>query len=126
MTLDDVRSLSEGGAPPFHDARTTKEWLKLLPLINTLQSSLELREALAQLNQSHLDALELLKSLEILREAVHITGEGLQTHFVGKALPLAPGEQQQWQDAQTLWELFETAYARCWKARTGKRLCGAG
>ncbi|SFN29166.1 hypothetical protein SAMN05660284_01105 [Formivibrio citricus] len=116
MNFDHVLPVSSGGPPPFADAREAKEWLKLLPLINTQQSSLELRELLAHLNQSRIDALELLKSLELLREAVHTTGEGLHIHFVGKPLPLAPNELQRWQETLTLWTLFETAYVRCWRA----------
>lgn len=116
MNFDHVLPTNSGHPPPFTDAREAKEWLKLLPLINTLQSSLELREVLTQLNQSRINALELLKSLELLREAVHTTGEGLHTHFVGKQLPLTYSELQRWQETQALWALFETAYVRCWRA----------
>ena len=116
MSFDRTPQPEQTGQPPFATAREAREWLKLLPLINTLQSSLELRELLDELNRSRIDALELLKSLELLREAVHTTEEGLNIHFVGKPLPLSSGELQRWQEAQTLWTLFETAYGRCWLA----------
>lgn len=122
MSFEAVLPLDRGTSPPFADAREAKEWLKLLPLINTRQSSLELRELLTELNQCALAPLELLKSLELLREAVHTTAESLQTRFAGKPLPLTPEEKQSWQEAQTLWTLFETAYVRCWRAaREGTR-----
>ena len=116
MSFEAVLPPDRGTPPPFADAREAKEWLKLLPLINTRQSSLELHELLTELNRCALPPLELLKSLELLREAVHTTAESLQTRFTGKPLPLTPEEKQSWQEAQTLWTLFETAYVRCWRA----------
>lgn len=116
MSLDAVSSPSTGGASPFADAREAKEWLKLLPLINTQQSLLELSDALRQLNDSRLDAVELLKILELLRESIHTTQDGELLQYIGKPLPLTHIEMQHWHKAQDLWTLLETAYARCWRA----------
>ncbi len=116
MSLDAILSPTAGGEPPFTDARAAREWLKLLPLINIQQSRLELDEMFGQLNASRIDAVELLKSLEVLREAVHTTQNGLLSHYTGKPLPLLEHETQRWNEAQSLWAQLETAYARCWRA----------
>ena len=116
MSLDAILPPSAGGEPPFADARAAREWLKLLPLINTLQSRLELDEMFSQLNASQIDAVELLKTLEVLREAIHTTQKGLLPHYTGKPLPLLEHEAQRWSEAQALWAQLETAYARCWRA----------
>ena len=116
MSLAAILPPTSGGTPPFANVREAQEWLTLLPLINIRQSRLELAEAFAQLNESRIDAVELLKILELLREAVQITELGLQPYYAGKPLPLLPDEAAHWQAAQKLWEQIETAYARCWRA----------
>lgn len=116
MSLAAILPPTSGGTPPFANVREAQAWLTLLPLINIRQSRLELAEAFAQLNESRIDAVELLKILELLREAVQITELGLQQYYAGKPLPLLPDEVTYWQDAQQLWELAETAYARCWRS----------
>jgi len=116
MILDAILPPSTGGKPPFADAREAKEWLKLLPLINVNQSALELTEALEQLNAGRIDAVELLKTLELLRDAIHTTQDGLLAQYSGKALPLQADEIRHWERSLQLWSLLETAYARCWRA----------
>lgn len=115
MSLDAILPLNAGGKPPVADAREAKEWLTLLPLINVQQSRLELDELLGQLNTARIDGRELLKSLELLRDAVHTTQERLTAFYTGKPLPLSAEETGHWQAAQALWEKLETAYARCWR-----------
>lgn len=116
MSLDHIPSPATGGTPPFADAREAKEWLKLLPLINTQESVRELSDGLNRLNASAIDALELLKTLELLRESIHVTQEGEIHRYTQKLLPLAESEMEHWQVATHLWQLLETAYARCWRA----------
>lgn len=116
MILDAILPPSTGGKPPFADAREAKDWLKLLPLINTRQSLQELTEAFEQLNAARIDAVELLKTLELLRDAIHTTQEGLLPQFCNKPLPLSPEEARYWEQSLQLWSLLETAYARCWRA----------
>lgn len=108
--------LSSGNHPPFADAREAREWLTLLPLINVLQSRLELDDILGQLNTAQIGGLDLLKIVEALREPIHTTQDGLLAHYISKPLPLLPTEMQRWQEAQALWHKLETAYARCWLA----------
>ncbi|MDR3410657.1 MAG: hypothetical protein P4L87_06900 [Formivibrio sp.] len=116
MSLDAIPLPSVGNEPPFADVRGAREWLKLLPLINTRQSCHELDEIFSKLNASRIDAVELLKSLELLREATHTTQAGLLPHYTGRPLPLLAQEAQHWHEAQALWAHLETAYARCWRA----------
>lgn len=116
MSLDAILPPSSGGTPPFADAREAREWLKLLPLINIDQSALELCEAFEQLNAARINTVELLKILELLRDAIHSTQDGLRQYYCGKPLPLLESENQHWHIAQILWSLLETAYARCWRA----------
>lgn len=116
MSLDAILPPSSGGPAPFTDVRAAREWLKLLPLINTRQARLELDEMFCQLNAAQIDALELLRCLELLREAVHTTQAGLLPLYTGKPLPLLAQESQHWQEAQDLWAQLETGYARCWRA----------
>ena len=82
MSLAAILPPTSGGTPPFANVREAQEWLTLLPLINIRQSRLELAEAFAQLNESRIDAVELLKILELLREAVQITELGLDRKSV--------------------------------------------
>ncbi|MBS1156435.1 MAG: hypothetical protein H6R07_2359 [Proteobacteria bacterium] len=116
MSLDAILPPSSGGPAPFTDVRAAREWLKLLPLINTRQARHELDEMFTQLNAAQIDAVELLRCLELLRDAVHTTQAGLLPQYTGKALPLLAQETQRWQEAQSLWAQLETGYARCWRA----------
>ncbi|WP_028455559.1 hypothetical protein [Chitinilyticum litopenaei] len=102
--------------PPFADARAAREWLKLLPLINTPVAHAELLEAISGMNRSRLGALDSLKTLEQFRDTVHQIQDNWQTTFLGKPLPLNPGERSHWQHFVDLWNAMADGYARCWRA----------
>lgn len=104
------------GAPPFHDARSARDWLKLLPLINVPIAHAEMLEALIALNQSTISGLDSLKIAEQFRESVHVLQDGLLSRYTQKAIPLADNETQAWQSAMQLWQALEQCYARCWHA----------
>ena len=101
---------------PFTDARSAKDWLILLPLINTPVAHTELRLALSALAESEVSVLESLKALEILRESVHDVQGAQMREYAAKPLPLAESEETQWQYACDLWDALANNYARCWQA----------
>lgn len=101
--------------PPFTDVRTARDWLKLLPMINVPVAHLELRQAIALLNQSNLPALESLKIIEQFRESVHIVQDALTSKLIGKAFPLNADEHTIWASIDALWRELETCYARAWR-----------
>jgi len=116
MSLNALPSLHGSATPPFANARAARDWLKLLPLINTLQAHDELNSALLELNESRIDALESLRIVEQLRESVHQVQSGLLSDYADARLPLAGKALSAWQKAQALWEVVEQSYARCWRA----------
>lgn len=105
-----------GQVPPFQDARSARDWLKLLPLINVPVAHAELTEAISQLNHSDLPALDALKIIEQFRETVHILQEGMQEKLIGKPVPLTPAEQETWFAIYSMWLHLEHAYALAWRA----------
>ena len=116
MSINALPSLHGSASPPFADARAARDWLKLLPLINTLQAQGELLSAIAELNNSHIDALESLRIIEQLRESVHQVQDSLLGDYADTSLPLAGKALSAWQKAQALWQAVEQGYARCWRA----------
>ncbi|MBE9608972.1 hypothetical protein [Chitinilyticum piscinae] len=117
MSLSPRAIQPDSGSPaPFADARAAREWLKLLPLINTPLAHSDLRQALEQMNQSSLAALEKLKILEQFRETIHLVQDDWMRALLAKPLPLNPVEHQQWLQLVQLWELTSDGYATCWLA----------
>ncbi|WP_410498693.1 hypothetical protein [Chitinibacter sp. S2-10] len=102
--------------PPFHDARSARDWLKLLPMINVPVAHDEILKSITQLNQSDLDSLDTLKIIEQFRESVHTLQEGMLAKLMGKPLPLSTEELQHWQLAHALWRQMESCYGRLWHA----------
>ncbi len=100
--------------PPFHNARSARDWLKLLPLINVPIAHAEMLAALLQLNQSSITGLDSLKIAEQFRESVHVLQDGLLNRYTQKPIPLTSSETQAWQSALQLWQALEHCYARCW------------
>ncbi|QLG87083.1 hypothetical protein HQ393_01830 [Chitinibacter bivalviorum] len=102
--------------PPFQEARSARDWLKLLPMINVPVAHGEITQALALLNQSNIEALNALKIVEQFRESAHTLQEGMLSKLIGKALPLNDAEQRIWDAINLLWRALETSYARIWHA----------
>ncbi|WP_373974995.1 hypothetical protein NT239_15365 [Chitinibacter sp. SCUT-21] len=102
--------------PPFHDVRSARDWLKLLPMINVPVAHSELSQAISQLNQSDLPALDNLKIVEQFRESVHILQDAMIMKLMTKPLPLSDEEQRVWNEVDNLWYLLERCYARVWHA----------
>ncbi|WP_288842024.1 hypothetical protein [uncultured Deefgea sp.] len=102
--------------PPFQDARSARDWLKLLPLINVPVAHAEIRTAITALNHSQIAALDRLKIIEQFRETIHVVQDGFLNRYTQKALPLTEIEHQSWQDALTLWQDLEQSYASIWQA----------
>ncbi|QKJ65506.1 hypothetical protein HQN60_01450 [Deefgea piscis] len=102
--------------PPFQDARSARDWLKLLPLINVPVAHAEIRSAIMALNHSQIAALDRLKIIEQFRETIHVLQDGFLNRYTQKALPLTEIEHQSWQEALTLWQDLEHSYASIWQA----------
>ncbi|QLI82620.1 hypothetical protein HZU75_14395 [Chitinibacter fontanus] len=108
--------LGGSAIPPFHDVRSARDWLKLLPMINVPVAHDEISQAIAQLNQSRLAALESLKIIEQFRESVHTLQDAIISKLINKPLPLSTEEQALWDAVDRLWLCMETTYARGWHA----------
>ncbi|WP_157669939.1 hypothetical protein [Chitinibacter sp. GC72] len=115
-------ALGGSSTPQFDDVRTARDWLKLLPMINVPIAHAEISQALSELNQSDLAALESLKIVEQFRESVHVLQDATLSKLIGKALPLSDEEEKIWQSIANLWRLLETAYARAWHAACKNQL----
>lgn len=102
----------------FSDLRSARDWLKLLPLINTPVAYSEFKNALVFINASDIDALESLRILEHFREPLHGVQHDLQAGFISTSLPLSGTALTHWEQALALWCLLEDSYARCWRAAT--------
>ncbi|WP_297571912.1 hypothetical protein [uncultured Deefgea sp.] len=100
----------------FQDARSARDWLKLLPLINVPVAHAEIRSAISALNHSQITALDRLKIIEQFRETIHVVQDGWLNRYTQKALPLTEIEHQAWQAALTLWQDLEQSYASIWQA----------
>lgn len=104
------------GTPPFADARAAREWLKLLPLINTPLAHADLSETLISMNGSTLPALDRLKTLEQFRDTIHLVQDDWQKTLLGKPLPLSANEHTHWLGLLQLWQDCRDGYASCWRS----------
>lgn len=100
----------------FTDARGCKKWMQLLPLINVIQTQLELREMMNMLNFSVIHPIERLRILELLRETVSMVQEEISKKYVNRPTPLYPGEQEMWNDVIALWDAMAVGYLHVLKA----------
>jgi len=102
--------------PEFSDAAACRQWLKALPLTNVQTVQGELGQQLELLSHYPLSALERLKVLELMREAVaYIAGE-LGKKYHNKPLPFSSLEQSAWNNAESLWQRLAANYRLCLQA----------
>ncbi|HXF67519.1 MAG TPA: hypothetical protein VNK67_12590 [Burkholderiales bacterium] len=100
----------------FTDSTGCKRWLEQLTLTNVQLTQLLLTDQLASLAAASLPALERLKILETLKEAMHfVQGESAQ-RYTGKPLPLDSGEATVWGNVIALWQEAIRNYQLCLRA----------
>jgi len=108
--------MSAGAAAPvlaFADARTCKEWLNALPLTNIPQAQSMVLESVRALEAAPFDALERLKSLELMREKIAFLQGEQRSRYFGKSLPLAAADAAAWTTGASLLAAMEQGYRTC-------------
>ncbi|HUP29989.1 MAG TPA: hypothetical protein VM122_07450, partial [Usitatibacter sp.] len=101
---------------PFSDARGCKEWLGMLPGTGGLQAQAQILEGMRAVHGTTMDALERLKSMELLRDKVAFLQAEQRTRYLGKTLPLAAGDDAAWNMGRQLLEEMEGGYRKCLEA----------
>ena len=108
--------ISKPGSLFFFDARSCKDWLKIVPLTNVPQAQQKLLDALRILNRStDFAPLDRLTCLELLRDKVaYLLGEQ-RLRYVGKTVPLTNTEMAGWNVSNALLTEMESGYRRCYQ-----------
>ncbi len=108
--------ISKLGSLFFSDARSCKEWLKVIPLTNVPQAQQKLLDALRILNRSgDIAPLERLTCLELLRDKVAFLLGEQRSRYVGKTLPLSSADTAGWNISNALLTEMESGYRRCYQ-----------
>ena len=111
----------------FTDARSCKDWLKVVPLTSVSQAQQKLLDALRILNRStDFVALERLTCLELLRDKVSFLLGEQRLRYVGKTLPLSNIDLAAWNVSTALLTEMESGYRRCYQdAQSESAVLGA-
>jgi hypothetical protein len=99
--------------PLFTNLEQCRSWQQALPVMNPLQTQVQLLEQLQLLNGFTLAGDVRLAMLEALRESVFFAQGESAKKFSGKPLPLTLAEQAVQQAVHGLWEAVLTGYLRC-------------
>lgn len=89
-------------APAFDSAAAAKEWANALPLANPAEVVSQLATEIDRLNRIPLAPAERLAIFDALRKAVNFAEDECAKRYGGRPLPLAFGEQTQFDQAQAL------------------------
>jgi hypothetical protein len=109
-------AISKPGSMFFGDARSCKDWLKVIPLTNVPQAQQKLLDALRIMNRSSDFApLERLTCLELLRDKVAFLLGEQRARYVGKTLPLSNTDMAGWNVSNALLTEMESGYRRCYQ-----------
>lgn len=103
--------------PAFKDAAACAQWLGQLQLTNLHHAHGVLRAQLDEFNRYPMRALERLRTLELLREAVSSIQADYAKKLVAKKLPLSNDELTVFVAIIGLWQGMVTGYQRCLQAR---------
>jgi hypothetical protein len=100
----------------FFDARSCKDWLKVVPLTNVPQAQQKLLDALRIMNRSaDFAPVERLTCLELLRDKVAFLLSEQRARYVGKSLPLSNADMAGWNVSNALLIEMESGYRRCYQ-----------
>lgn len=100
----------------FTNCTDSKQWIESLPLTNVQQAQQALSAQVAALAETQLPALERLKILETLKDALVFLQEESTKRFAGKPLPLDAAESAAWDNAIVLWQDLGRNYQACLQA----------
>jgi hypothetical protein len=99
--------------PLFTELEQCLSWVKALPVMNPLQTQVQLLKQLQLLNGYTLAGAVRLSLLEALRESIYFAQGESAKKFSGRPLPLTLSEQAVQQAVHGLWEALLTGYLRC-------------
>ena len=106
---------SKPGSQFFFDARSCKDWLKVIPLTNVAQAQQTLLDALRILNScSEFAPLDRLTCLELLRDKVAFLLGEQRVRYLGKTVPLPDADMADWNVSSALLTEMESGYRRCY------------
>jgi len=100
----------------FTNSTDSKHWIASLPLTNVQQAQQALSAQVSALAATQLPALERLKILETLKDALVFLQEESAKRFAGKPLPLHAAEAAAWDNVIALWQDLGRNYQACLQA----------
>ena len=112
----DLPELSPSAAPEFADADGARMWLEHVPLANVAAAQRQLLVQIEAFNRFQTSAAHRLTTMEALREAVNFVQIEQAKRFSNRALPMAEGEIEIFEDTDDLWDDMRIGYARCVQA----------
>lgn len=113
MTVED---LNVAVSLQFTNSTDSKRWIVSLPLTNIQQAHQALSAQVSALAATQLPALERLKILETLKDALVFLQEESAKRFAGKPLPLDVTEVAVWDNVIALWQDLGRNYQTCLQA----------
>ena len=102
--------------PELNSARAARDWLQQLDGAQPLNAQASLLGQVNLLNRFRLAAGERLRVIEELRDTVFAVQASALPRFVGRPLPLSPGERAAFDANQAMWDALVTAYLHCLSA----------
>ncbi len=100
-------------SPAFKDADSCTRWLSQFQLTNLNLAHGTLRAQLDEFNRFPMRGRERLKTLETLRETVHVVQDDFSKRLFGKKLPLAEEDFITLVALTSLWQNLLNGYLRC-------------
>lgn len=111
-----VEYLNAAVSLQFTNSTDSKNWIASLPLTNVQQAQQALSAQVTVLAATQLPALERLKILETLKDALVFLQEESAKRFAGKPLPLDAAEAEAWDNVIALWQDLGRNYQTCLQA----------
>lgn len=90
-----------------------KRWLESLPLTNAQSAQSALTQQIALVSQAEIAKVDLLDTLEALREPVAYVQSEIARKYTAKPLPLEALEAALWTKTQALWQELINGYLLC-------------
>jgi len=113
MTAED---LNAAVSLQLTNSTDSKRWIESLPLTNVQVAQQALSAQVSALAAAQLPALERLKILETLKEALVFLQEESAKRYAGKPLPLTAAEAAAWESVIALWQDMGRNYQVCLQA----------
>jgi cyclic-di-GMP-binding protein len=97
----------------FTNGASCMQWLEALPLTNAQSAQSALTQQIALVCQAGIPPLDLLDTLEALREPVAYVQNEVARKYTAKPLPLEALEAALWTKTQALWQELINGYLLC-------------